>query len=570
MMGIQGQSSAEVLRQQQQNQQMAQQAALQHSGVGTQQNQLNEASVSSGLQGVPLSMMMSPQFQGRGNINVGMQGSAQQTPQQQQQLFQQVQQQQIAAISAQRLAQQQQQQAQAQKPNYMISPIALQQQQIRTPLGSQAEPQLQLRQLQLQQLKLRQQQQQQPQQQQEFLLQNSMQKQHDTSVSPLAAQSSDTRVRQVWSDNLESEMTLIRELAGVYNNICVSTEFAGIVARPMGTFRSTKDYHYQTMRSNADLLNLIQVGITLSDKNGHIPVSAPSTWQFNFKFDLNKEMFSKESVDTLMTSGVDFAKLSMNGIIADDFAQCIIDSGLCLLPDVTWVSFHAGYDFGFLISLLMNKEMPSSQQRFSQWVSTYFPTFYDIKLISITKVIGNGNIYKDRFSLEDLARLLGIRGADFNLLQVGEQSIIIQLCFNELRHLLGNDILVSCKNRIWGLTDDVSTSISESNVKTNTSLNSQEQSGGSSLQTPLQSLQTLLQQKQQEHIPIDGNQQMRKLLQSQGLLLNHGDNANDPNLSNPIPSAQQDILSPPNVPPPGISVDQKGILSPAMTYYNAV
>lgn len=575
IMGMQGQSPAEALRQQQQNQQMAQQAALQRN-AGTQQSQLDDSVASSGLQGIPLGMMMSPQFQNRGNLNIGMQGSAQPTQQQQQQLFQQVQQQQMAALAAQRLAQQQ---PQTQKQNYMISPIALQQQQqqLHTPLRSQTEPQLQLRQIQLQQLKLRQQQQpqqqaqqQQSQQQQEFLMPNLMQKQLETglpsAISPLAVQNHGIRVRQVWKDSLDSEMALIRELAEKYNNISVSTEFAGIVARPMGTFRSTKDYHYQTMRSNADLLNLIQVGITLSDKNGNIPDSAPSTWQFNFKFDLNNEMFSKESVDTLMTSGVDFAKLSTDGILLDEFAQCIIDSGLCLLPDVTWMSYHAGYDFGFLISLLMNKEMPPSEQRFSQWVSAYFPKYYDVKLISITKIIGRDNIYKDRFSLEDLAQLLGIHATDFNLLQVGEQSMVIQLCFNEMRRLIGNDNLASCKNQIWGLNDEVFSS--DSGKKDNTSLNSQEQRSETPLQTPLQSLQTLLQQKQQEHIPVDGRQQMRKLLQAQGLLLNPGNNTNGQTSSNALPSGQQNILSPTNAPPPGISVDQKGILSPAVAYYN--
>jgi CCR4-NOT transcription complex subunit 7/8 len=61
------------------------------------------------------------------------------------------------------------------------------------------------------------------------------------------------------------------------------TEFPGVVARPIGTFKTSSDYHYQTMRCNVDLLKIIQVGITLADEEGNFPEEC-STWQFNFKF----------------------------------------------------------------------------------------------------------------------------------------------------------------------------------------------------------------------------------------------------------------------------------------------
>ena len=63
------------------------------------------------------------------------------------------------------------------------------------------------------------------------------------------------------------------------------TEFPGIVVRPVGTFKNTNDYHYQTLKSNVDVLKIIQLGITLSDENGKSPEPC-GTWQFNFKFSL--------------------------------------------------------------------------------------------------------------------------------------------------------------------------------------------------------------------------------------------------------------------------------------------
>jgi CCR4-NOT transcription complex subunit 7/8 len=62
-------------------------------------------------------------------------------------------------------------------------------------------------------------------------------------------------------------------------------DFLGVVARPIGEFRSTADYQYQLLRCNVDLLKIIQLGLTFMDEDGN---TAPdySTWQFNFKFSL--------------------------------------------------------------------------------------------------------------------------------------------------------------------------------------------------------------------------------------------------------------------------------------------
>lgn len=71
----------------------------------------------------------------------------------------------------------------------------------------------------------------------------------------------------------------------IYRNTQQDTEFPGVVARPIGTFKTSSDYHYQTMRCNVDLLKLIQIGITLADEEGNFPQDV-TTWQFNFKFSI--------------------------------------------------------------------------------------------------------------------------------------------------------------------------------------------------------------------------------------------------------------------------------------------
>lgn len=58
----------------------------------------------------------------------------------------------------------------------------------------------------------------------------------------------DLRVREVWQDNLDSELEIIRDIVDDYPYIAMDTEFPGVVARPVGNFKNSGEYHYQTLR----------------------------------------------------------------------------------------------------------------------------------------------------------------------------------------------------------------------------------------------------------------------------------------------------------------------------------
>ena len=55
------------------------------------------------------------------------------------------------------------------------------------------------------------------------------------------------RIRDVWSDNFDEEMDSLRKAIETYPYVAMDTEFPGIVARPIGQFRGSTDYHYQTL-----------------------------------------------------------------------------------------------------------------------------------------------------------------------------------------------------------------------------------------------------------------------------------------------------------------------------------
>ena len=121
----------------------------------------------------------------------------------------------------------------------------------------------------------------------------------------------------------------------------MDTEFPGVVARPIGEFKSTSDYQYQVsvirdslyradinllfyflqlLRCNVDLLKIIQLGLTFFNKEGGTPegvctwqVTAPYgsclslfltavLFQFNFKFNLSEDMYAEDSVELLQVS----------------------------------------------------------------------------------------------------------------------------------------------------------------------------------------------------------------------------------------------------------------------------
>lgn len=271
-------------------------------------------------------------------------------------------------------------------------------------------------------------------------------------------------IREVWKNNLHSEFATIRNLASQYNYISMSTEFVGTIARPIGNFRSKTDYHYQTMRSNVDFLNPIQIGISLCDANGAKPDHGPSTWQFNFNFDESKEMMSAESFELLQRSGINFESHALHGVDPFEFAQLLTDSGLLMDSNTTWVTYHAAYDFGFLVHILMNNSMPNNREEFEWWVHKFLPNFYDLNLIC--KVIQD---YKQQqqpaavsqqqqFSLASLAEELGI--PKFPLFTTtGGQALLTLLGFFQLSKLSMNKLpnglsFSNYKNLIYGINGE--------------------------------------------------------------------------------------------------------------------
>lgn len=190
----------------------------------------------------------------------------------------------------------------------------------------------------------------------------------------------DSMIVNVWAKNLHEEFEKIMEIVDDYPYIAMDTEFPGVVARPIGCFKNSHDYHYQTLKCNVDLLKIIQLGLCFCDEEGNL-LPGTCTWQFNFKFNLNEDMYAQDSIDLLAKSGIDFKEHDAKGIDVNDFGEILMTSGIVLNEDVKWISFHSGYDYGYLLKVLTCQALPKEESEFFDLLRTYFPCVYDIKYL---------------------------------------------------------------------------------------------------------------------------------------------------------------------------------------------
>ena len=118
-------------------------------------------------------------------------------------------------------------------------------------------------------------------------------------------------IRNVWRDNFTEEISKMSDVVRQgYTSIAMDTEYPGFIHSIHSQQYPHRDLWYEVMRKNVNDMNLIQIGITLSDKNGKKPEKI-HTWQFNLEFFLKKEKSSPDSICILKEAGIDFQLLEV-------------------------------------------------------------------------------------------------------------------------------------------------------------------------------------------------------------------------------------------------------------------
>jgi CCR4-NOT transcription complex subunit 7/8 len=275
------------------------------------------------------------------------------------------------------------------------------------------------------------------------------------------------RFIEVFHDNLDRELDVISSLValGKYKLVAMDAEFPGVVVRPLGNFDSPEDFQYQTIRCNVDLLKVIQIGICLADTEGSLPTTeeapAGNVWQFNFEFSLARDIYAQSSVEMLQEAGIKFDVLQERGIDPIYFGELLITSGLVMNPDVTWITFHSGYDFGYLVKTCTADLMPATRQAFYELLSILFPNFLDIKSFMPSLQLHGG--------LNKLAETLRVRRHG-PAHQAASDALLTLDVFNRLARVHANFIAFDqFLNKLYGLSFPTSVDV------TNTSMQAQPQ-----------------------------------------------------------------------------------------------
>ncbi|KAL6544501.1 hypothetical protein OROMI_023363 [Orobanche minor] len=244
-------------------------------------------------------------------------------------------------------------------------------------------------------------------------------------------------VRQVYDHNVFSEFSLIQQSLSRFPFASLDTEFPGTVYYPEGVPAHLRAHlspaaFYAVMKQNVDALNLIQIGLTLSDAEGNLPTLGTRfqyVWEFNFRdFDYESDLHDPESISMLERQGMDFPKNRRMGIDSSYFAVLFRFSGLCFVPygRVTWVTFHGPYDFGYLIKILTERDLPGDVNVFLRLVREFFgPTVYDVK--SMIRFFGLHG------GLDRVARSLNLDRVAGKSHQAGSDSLLTMHVFLTLR-----------------------------------------------------------------------------------------------------------------------------------------
>nr|XP_011467058.1 PREDICTED: probable CCR4-associated factor 1 homolog 11 isoform X2 [Fragaria vesca subsp. vesca] len=248
-------------------------------------------------------------------------------------------------------------------------------------------------------------------------------------------------VRKVCRYNLKAELAVIQTLIRTgFRVASFDTEFPGTVVpskvpRHLISQAGPADV-YEMMKANVDKTHIIQLGLSLCDPCGNLPVydGAYCCWEFNFSdFDVecDDHMRNSDSIDLLERQGIDFSENRATGICSADFAEEIVRSGLAqLLPCLTWATFQCAYDFGYLVKVFSGKkELPEDVNGFMSHVKAYFGhKVYDIKYMMR---------YCDRLfgGLDRVAETLGVCRVAGSSHQAGSDSLLTLQTFIKILNM---------------------------------------------------------------------------------------------------------------------------------------
>ena len=165
--------------------------------------------------------------------------------------------------------------------------------------------------------------------------------------------------------------------------------------------------------------------------------------------------YNSESVELLAEEGFNLDMNAEFGINPEDFGEFLLSSGLVLMDDVRWISFHGGYDYAYLIKLMTSAVLPSEEETFFDLQRLFFPHSFDVKYMVMQSRKVN-QLQPIKISLQGLSEEFGIQRVPGLNHQVGSESLLTKDVFFEIRESLfpsgsGTASIEEHEGKIWGI-----------------------------------------------------------------------------------------------------------------------
>jgi CCR4-NOT transcription complex subunit 7/8 len=153
-----------------------------------------------------------------------------------------------------------------------------------------------------------------------------------------------------------------------YPFVAIDTEYPGTVHLPPPgrSERQLAPYErYALVKAYVDELPIVQLGITLCDEYGNLPLVTGSdgrplelAWEVTFSdFDARRDRHAPESVAFLQSQGVDFDQARKRGVSSAAFAAklaAVLSAHQQRQRDgeLTWAAFGGAHDFAYMVRML--------------------------------------------------------------------------------------------------------------------------------------------------------------------------------------------------------------------------
>jgi len=185
-------------------------------------------------------------------------------------------------------------------------------------------------------------------------------------------------LQSVTASNFEAELDTVAALLPRHPYVVVDTEYPGTVHRPPAGARDADlgpDERYALVRANVDELPIVQLGLTLCDAHGNLPVvvdyetghHVERAWEFNFS-DVGRHRHAPQSVEFLASQGIYFARARECGVSSAAFKSKlagILSAAALAGRELTWVAFGGAYDLAYLVKMLGDGQpLPETRAEF--------------------------------------------------------------------------------------------------------------------------------------------------------------------------------------------------------------